>query len=382
MCYIIRDQPPLGTDCLTYLFFVAFIRQNSQIVEFNPTQTCVGNPKGTLIDVSSSETLDTACDHHHRGVCGVSATRSATGPRRRTQREYLSVSNRNTLSVPRGQITDDIRKGKSESKGATEMLNDLFNNRLFIGALAFFVLMVVGGTSYIWHVERQEVEKLTETQARIEVLTEKQKPPTAAAPVGDTSQGGHWHGDEWHAQPHDTPAAAGVKNQLNAGAPIIRPLTRPTFNRTVNWEAYEAWYRKKHGIDPPPLDANWRHVWDEDGNVHRLYDGETTILKYETRIGFAPTKAQYERYLQLYEELKSLTSEGPRATEISQELRELFAKSQGEIPVKFSSVHIAHPTLNREAYEEDAKAARMRAIRRLYREFDLEHLIPYYFPGL
>ena len=26
------------------------------------------------------------------------------------------------------------------------------------------------------------------------------------APVEDTSQGGHWHGDEWHADPHETPS--------------------------------------------------------------------------------------------------------------------------------------------------------------------------------
>ena len=31
---------------------------------------------------------------------------------------------------------------------------------------------------------------------------EVERPP-AKAPVGNMSQGGHWHGDEWHADPHE-----------------------------------------------------------------------------------------------------------------------------------------------------------------------------------
>ena len=72
------------------------------------------------------------------------------------------------------------------------MLKDLFRNRLFIGALAFFIFCVGGSLLYMQHVEKQSSRELAETP-----------PPTAeVSPVGDTSQGGHWHGDEWHAQPH------------------------------------------------------------------------------------------------------------------------------------------------------------------------------------
>ena len=82
------------------------------------------------------------------------------------------------------------------------MLKDLFSNRLLIGALAFFVLIVVGGMLYMRHVENQSARELVETQERIKALTEKQN-PTAEAPVGDTSQGGHVHPDgTWHAEPH------------------------------------------------------------------------------------------------------------------------------------------------------------------------------------
>ena len=40
------------------------------------------------------------------------------------------------------------------------MLKDLFSNRLFIGALAFFVFCVVGSLLYMKHVERQGAKEL------------------------------------------------------------------------------------------------------------------------------------------------------------------------------------------------------------------------------
>ena len=85
------------------------------------------------------------------------------------------------------------------------MLKALFSNRLFIGALAFFILTVGGSLLYMQHVERQTASELAAHAKRIKQLTEKQK-LAPQAPIGDTSQGGHWHGDEWHAQPHEDPA--------------------------------------------------------------------------------------------------------------------------------------------------------------------------------
>ena len=58
------------------------------------------------------------------------------------------------------------------------MLKDLFQNRLFIGALAFFIFCVVGGMLYMWHVERQGAEYAVETQERVAQWKEKQNPTT------------------------------------------------------------------------------------------------------------------------------------------------------------------------------------------------------------
>lgn len=85
------------------------------------------------------------------------------------------------------------------------MLKVLFNNRLFIGALAFFILCVGSSLLYWQHVERQGAEELAETQERVKKLTEKQKPTTTEVLIGDTEQGGHFHEDgTWHADTRET----------------------------------------------------------------------------------------------------------------------------------------------------------------------------------
>ena len=83
------------------------------------------------------------------------------------------------------------------------MLKDLFSNRLFIGALAFFIFCVAGSLLYMHHENQKGAEYDAETQDRVKQVTEKQQQPTAKAPVEDTSQGGHFHTDgTWHEGAH------------------------------------------------------------------------------------------------------------------------------------------------------------------------------------
>lgn len=85
------------------------------------------------------------------------------------------------------------------------MFKEIFSSRVFIGALLFFVLTVGSSLLYMQHVERQEADKLVETQQLLKELTEQQtpKPTTSETPVADTSQGGHFHEDgTFHAKPH------------------------------------------------------------------------------------------------------------------------------------------------------------------------------------
>ena len=117
------------------------------------------------------------------------------------------------------------------------MLKVLFSNRLFIGALAFFVLMVVSGTLYLQHVKRETDRELAETQERIKVLIEKQPPnPTEKVPIGDTLQGEHFHADgTWHDEPHAPVEVSEVVDTSEATAGVS-DTSRPAMQLTYHAE--------------------------------------------------------------------------------------------------------------------------------------------------
>ena len=130
------------------------------------------------------------------------------------------------------------------------MLRELFSNRLFIGALAFFILCVVGGTLYIAYIERQGIEDgVSETEKPIAPLAEKPKPP----PPGETADGGHWHSDEWHADPHETEPA--VPAVVNTAPAVPRGEPFANFTPDPNEDPIAAAYRRLDYI------ANNLHEW-------------------------------------------------------------------------------------------------------------------------
>ena len=85
-----------------------------------------------------------------------------------------------------------------------------------------------------------------------------EQPKETAPPVGDTSQGGHWHGDEWHADPHEThdpPAVSVGKSYIPEGVAVTPdfPPVDPT------QDPVEAAYKRLEYIKNNP------YAW---GGVH------------------------------------------------------------------------------------------------------------------
>ena len=120
------------------------------------------------------------------------------------------------------------------------MLKDIFLNRLFIGALAFFVLCVGGSLLYMQHDKQKGEAEFAETQARVDQLNAKQKEQVSAkAPVGETSQGGHMHADgTWHGDAHTEE-------------------TRP------NGDGYD--WRDDSTLEyPSPTNDPWKHIYPKD----------------------------------------------------------------------------------------------------------------------
>ena len=76
------------------------------------------------------------------------------------------------------------------------MFNRLLSqNRIFI-VLVLVLVFVASGLLYLNTVKRQADRDLQRTQERLNAP----KPP----PPGETAESGHWHGDVWHVEPHET----------------------------------------------------------------------------------------------------------------------------------------------------------------------------------
>ena len=142
------------------------------------------------------------------------------------------------------------------------MLKNLFSNRLFIGALAFFVLMVVGSTLYLQHVEKQSAR----ANERLKVLTEKQQQqPTAEVPVGETSQGGDIHADGIrHTEPHK------LHSQASIGTAIRSTAAEGVLEKIGKFNVFENYMSEL----PLPNQAELETYWTLETLVEGLTEAE------------------------------------------------------------------------------------------------------------
>ena len=86
------------------------------------------------------------------------------------------------------------------------MLRDLLSSRLIQLGFVFFVIIVGGSLLYSWHVQRITEAEFGKRLPAVQALEKQNETRTANVekpPPGETTQSGHWHGDEWHAtEPH------------------------------------------------------------------------------------------------------------------------------------------------------------------------------------
>ena len=150
------------------------------------------------------------------------------------------------------------------------MLADILKNRLFIGALAIFIFCVGGSLLYMQHVTQQGEKELAETQARVAQWNDKQKPITAEVPEGDTSQGGHWHGDKWHATPHAAPVVPSSNEDDDLADAFLSEGEAPAEVLPVSYRV------SPHGFGPYPkipderLGGSWAGQSVEDELLLRV----------------------------------------------------------------------------------------------------------------
>jgi hypothetical protein len=223
------------------------------------------------------------------------------------------------------------------------MLKDLFSNRLFIGALAFFVLMVVGGTLYLQHVEKQTAEDLAAHEERIKELTSEQK-PTTETPVDDTSQGGHVHADgTWHTEPDVEQQEQPVRDESEIDKALEQSITNPTDSpelKRAKIEAYKKYYKERMGVDLPPV--GYHHVRDQNG-IHLVKDGEVHF-PVRTQIQFRPTLEQARHIKDLLIQRSRAWGSGNREEydRITAEIKAMKTNpaNQGEVPHIGGSIYV------------------------------------------
>ncbi len=126
----------------------------------------------------------------------------------------------------------------------------------------FILLALIGGT--FWHLHVQRIMNTEPTKVY-------KAPETPAAPP---TTGGHWHGDEWHAEPHPAPAAA---EPLVEVAPRVVPRL-PTLEEVQ--EELRAIVARPLPPNADELDREWRaHVAEGIAlteKAHTLSEAEHT----------------------------------------------------------------------------------------------------------
>lgn len=263
------------------------------------------------------------------------------------------------------------------------MLKNLFQNRLFIGALAFFLLMVVGGTLYMWDVENQGAENAAETQDRVHPLPKNAHPTTAVADGGDSADGDVHVGNSLKSDGSRPDSAT-----TSGGDASVPELSEAEFERLLAENRAQQAKRRADYIaewgEPPPPDLSWQHYRDNHGDVHRHYQGTVAIQDYDYITRFAPTPEELERYKQLRADLRETAFEAERngasaanpsaeVQRLQNEVTSLYESAQREIPFPNGFRYYGEPN---SGFPSEAENERLRsiAIRDFYQRFDMEYL--------
>ena len=97
----------------------------------------------------------------------------------------------------------------------------MFDKRIWI-PICLLVILVSVGLFYVHHIAKQPQEPVKIYKAvEVETPAVAPKPP----PPGETHETGHWHGDEWHAVPHEnhpeTPSTTAVNPPQQQETPSV-----------------------------------------------------------------------------------------------------------------------------------------------------------------
>lgn len=248
------------------------------------------------------------------------------------------------------------------------MLKNLFSNRLFLGALAFFILCVGGSLLYQQHVYKETDKALAETKAFQQWWKARQENPPSDAT--ETPKSEFVEAVEVGASPVNDPS---VDEAENENVPDFWSL--PVEERQ---RIFDQFYLQR-GLKPPPkgYKYRWKEIGvpllDENGNPVLQKEGEP-LVEIKMGIGFAPTLEEYERYKQLREDYEWADTRGEvaKADRLAAEIKALEDSVQRMRPLSTMWTAVGN-----EAVSKGSRFATEKYNAAL-REYDLEHLISPY----
>ncbi len=248
----------------------------------------------------------------------------------------------------------------------------------------------------------EAAENAVDTAANGDAATLVTKPRVAytnekGEMIGITRQGNkyvinpHRYGP---VHPYIDPKAWAAAGAEPTGPPLSLPWTE-TFQgdqfkmnaRGADWYDPRTWesYRNFFGFDPPfsgdgPLD--YEAVIDNWGTPIQWHRNTAVVRRYTKTRGFRPSPAQLEQYLNLEDAWKQahLVGETNRAAALRQEMLDLRASAQGEIPVPESFVGNYTGTVEEDSSlsGKDRQALYEAAYRDVYKRMGIEHLYDFY----
>ena len=246
------------------------------------------------------------------------------------------------------------------------------NRKHYWGIAALIVFVIAAGGFIYWQlseiqdVERQQAETLAETEKFKKWWKERNAPPkndSAEGPMPDGTADTGKRGD------------AGVSPEKSED--VQEADNTPDWNSLTpeqQQHIFDQFYVQM-GLKPPP--RGYRYRWksqgvpllDENGNPLLLKIGEPDV-RLLMRVGFAPTREEFERYMQLLNEHALAEGRGDVA-----EVERLYA----EIEVLEASVQRMRPFVMSISLGDEASAKASRAMKEkldaALREHGLEHLI-------
>ncbi|MYA71882.1 hypothetical protein F4009_22205 [Candidatus Poribacteria bacterium] len=320
------------------------------------------------------------------------------------------------------------------------MFANILKNRLFIGALAFFVLCVAGSLLYMRHVEQQTARELAEAEERVQQWNEKQnQQPPAETAVGEKpdqpQQDGHSHADgTFHVGPHEPPtpveSPAVVPPKSEVSAPVgsgARRFHDPYF-RMMNGFAITSEFViaiAPSGVGPdfasmsdeelanaietinshtgfPPGDlwppdgyhyarggttvlSDGDNIWLDDNGHPILTKNDAPFFEIAWSEGFRPPpdvyadyKALHERYIQAFLNTPDDSNTSPEVERLSAEKDALEQMYRGRVPSGFWDSGSVPPGMQPHTYFAQFNWARNQMQRSAFEKAGIDYLMDRY----